>query len=217
MIESFKINCYQLNRAIRITISLPKDYNNTNRYYPVIYFLDGQNVFYDKDSLTGVSLDLPSVISKLETEDKCAIYVGIAAAMDESRREKEYKEDILSNFIIEQIHPLLSTRYRMNNFIYSFGCSKAAKTALSLGFSKDFKGSIIISPVGYFQNFEFPSISKLIYLFAGKTELNGQCIKNVSDIKAKYNLANIVTFDGSIHSEECWKNIVYQAINSLIL
>ena len=217
MIESFKINCYPLNRAIRITISLPKDYNNTNRYYPVVYFLDGQNVFYDKDSLSGISLDLPSTISRLESEDKYAIYVGIAAAIDETRREKEYKEDILSNFIIDQIHPLLSTRYRMNNYVYSFGCSKASKTALTIGFSKNFKGAILISPVGNFKNIEIQTQSKLIYIFAGKTELDGLCLKNISDIKNKYDMAQVKTFDSSIHSEQGWKNIIYTALNSLIL
>ena len=33
MLEGFKINCYPLNRSIRINIHLPKDYNETGRQY----------------------------------------------------------------------------------------------------------------------------------------------------------------------------------------
>ena len=119
MIESFKINCYPLNRSIRITINLPKNYNNTNRYYPVIYFLDGQNVFNDKDSLSGISLNLTNTIDKLEEINKSAIYVCIASAIDKEKREKEYKEDILYEFILNEIHPLIKMRYRINNYIYA--------------------------------------------------------------------------------------------------
>ncbi|MDE7095615.1 MAG: hypothetical protein K2O23_03920, partial [Anaeroplasmataceae bacterium] len=128
MLEGFKINCFPLNRAIRISIALPKDYNNTSRYYPVIYFLDGQNLYKDEDSYRGVSLGLEKIITDLSYEGKEAIYVGVAAASNPERREQEYEDKTLADFIISAIHPYLSSRYRMNNYVYSFGCSKACYT-----------------------------------------------------------------------------------------
>lgn len=217
MLESFKINCFPLNRSIRITINLPKNYNNTNRYYPVVYFLDGQNVFNDKDSLSGISLNLQESIDKLESIGKHAIYVCIASAIDKDKREKEYKENTLSDFIINEIHPLLQARYRMNNYIYAFGCSKACYQALRLGYSSEFKGAILLSPVGDFKNIDKPVQTKLIFLYAGKTELDGLCLKNISHIKEKNDLVHIFTNDSTIHSEESWRTILYQALNFLIL
>ena len=217
MLESFKINCFPLNRAIRITINLPKNYNNTNRYYPVVYVLDGQNAFNDKDSFRGVSLSLQESIDKLESIGKYAIYICIASAIDQEKREKEYKESILSDFILNEIHPLLKTRYRMNNYIYSLGCSKASYQALKLGYSSEFKGSILLSPVGDFKNFNKPTTSKLVFLYAGKNELDGACLKCISQIKEINDLVHVFTDDSIIHSEESWKTKLFQALNFLIL
>ena len=37
-------------------VLLPKDYEkDTDRFYPVVYFHDGQNVFYSKESFIGHS------------------------------------------------------------------------------------------------------------------------------------------------------------------
>ena len=156
MLESFKINCYPLNRAIRITISLPKNYNNSTRFYPVIYFLDGQNVFSAKDSFTNESLDLLNIINDISPE-KEAIYIGIWGAMNEEKRKFEYQGNILSDFIEKEIHPYLMNRYRMNKYIYSFGCGIASLTALTLGFSNLFKGAVLLSPVGDFSNIILPT------------------------------------------------------------
>lgn len=217
MIESFKINCYPLNRSIRITISLPKNYNNSTRFYPVIYFLDGQNVFIDKDSYTGACLDLPLTIEKLETESKEAIYIGIAAAINETKRNIEYAEDVLAKFIEEEIHPYLMNRYRMNKYIYSFGCSKASKTALKLGFSQLFKGAILFSPVGNFDEITLPKDQKLLYLYAGKNELNGLCLDNLTKIAMQYKPTEQLVDENEIHSEDGWKKHLYSAISHLIL
>lgn len=142
MLESFKINCYPLNRTIRITIRLPKDYNNTARYYPVLYVFDGQSVFL-KDHL-----NLETIIEQIEKEHKEAIFVGIAAAQDTNKRENEYNHTALADFILNELHSYLLTRYRMNDYIYAIGCAQAALNAFWLATSDLFKGAIILSPRG---------------------------------------------------------------------
>ena len=100
MLEGFKINCYPLNRSIRINIHLPKDYNETGRFYPVIYFFDGQNVFNENDSFSSKSLELEKTIEKLKDDNKEAIYITIASASNPDKRLEEYKE---KNYIKDYI------------------------------------------------------------------------------------------------------------------
>lgn len=43
----------QLKRVRRVWIYLPQDYNGSEKHYPVLYLLDGQNVFDDATSFSG--------------------------------------------------------------------------------------------------------------------------------------------------------------------
>lgn len=47
-----KIDLYK-KKDRKIRIYLPPSYNNTNEEYPVIYLMDGQNLFYDSTSYVG--------------------------------------------------------------------------------------------------------------------------------------------------------------------
>lgn len=219
MLEGFKINCYPLNRSIRVTIHLPKDYNNTRRYYPVLYLLDGQNAFKDEDSYRGTSLGFEEIIETLSLEGKDAIYVGIAAASNPEKREIEYQNTILSDFIASSIHPYLNTRYRMNTYVYVLGCSEAAFTALSLAKQELFKGAILISPVLNLEKIENLGVlkDKLVYVYAGEDELNGKCKKIALELKCILKDANFVFDKNSVHQEQEWKKKLPNALNYLVL
>ena len=43
----FKIESEKLNREVRIFVSLPRSYYSTEKFYPVLYMHDGQNLFDD--------------------------------------------------------------------------------------------------------------------------------------------------------------------------
>lgn len=219
MHESFKITCYPLNRYINVSIHLPKDYNETGRYYPVIYFLDGQNVFNEKDSFNGKSLELENTVEKLKDEGKEAIYITIASASNPDKRLEEYKESTLANFIIKSIHPYLLTRYRMNNYIYSFGCGLSALNALTLNKSDIFKGAILLSPEADINLISDLNLSndKLYYIYTGQKELDGSCKILANGIKKILPSTTIVCDDNTIHDESAWKDKVYDALNFLIL
>ncbi|MDE7213463.1 MAG: hypothetical protein K2N42_02675 [Anaeroplasmataceae bacterium] len=219
MLEGFKINCFPLNRAIRISIALPKDYNNTSRYYPVIYFLDGQNLYKDEDSYRGVALGLERIITDLSYEGKEAIYVGVAAASNPERRELEYQDKTLADFIISAIHPYLSSRYRMNNYVYSFGCSKACYTAMVLNQNPIFKGMLLLSPIVDLEavkNLSLPE-NNLCYIYSGDKEEKGLCLKNLEALKQILPNAIISTDDNQEHSETAWKQKVLEALSYLVL
>lgn len=219
MLEGFKINCFPLNRAIRVSIALPKEYNNTSRYYPVIYFLDGQNLYKDEDSYRNHSLGLESIIEQLSLEGKEAIYVGIAAANDPERRNTEYQDTTLANFIISSLHPYLASRYRMNSYIYSFGCSAASYTALLLLKEEIFKGAILLSPLGDLEKITQLEIqpNSLLYLYAGQKEMEGSCAKLAHMLKEKHMEANLELDENQEHNEKGWQHKVLDALNYLVL
>lgn len=219
MLEGFKINCFPLNRAIRISIALPKEYNNTTRYYPVIYFLDGQNLYKKEDSYRSGALNLDSIIEELSFEGKEAIFVGIAAANNPERREEEYSSNILANFIVSSIHPYLSGRYRMNNYVYSFACSKACYTALVLNQNEVFKGMILFSPLINIENVKALTIQEnnLCYICTGRTEENGTCLKNTEELKLLLPNAHIEIENFKEHSEVSWRSKVLDALRYLVL
>lgn len=219
MLEGFKINCFPLNRAIRISVALPKDYNNTTRFYPVIYFLDGQNLYKDEDSYRGVSLELENTIDKMTQEGKDAIYIGIAAASSPDRRTQEYENTILADFIVQSIHPYVSSRYRMNHYVYAFACSDACYTALALMQSEIFKGVILLSPLVNQDSIKILSLQPniLSYIAVGKQEKDGICLQNAYEIKSLLPNSQLVIDNQIEHNESIWKNKVFDALNYLVL
>ena len=57
---------YEEERRVRVV--LPPGYNHTEERYPVVYFHDGQNMIYDKESYSGVSWKLFSAMMNLSDE-----------------------------------------------------------------------------------------------------------------------------------------------------
>ena len=52
-LDIFDIDIPQLNRTRAIRVLLPSDYDSSNHAYPVIYALDGQNLFHKETSFSG--------------------------------------------------------------------------------------------------------------------------------------------------------------------
>lgn len=219
MLEGFKMNCFPLNRAIRISVALPKDYNNTSRYYPVVYFLDGQNLYKDEDSYRGTSFQLEAIINQLSLEGKEAIYIGIAAANDPNRRMQEYEEKTLANFILSSLHPYLNSRYRINKFIYAVGAGQASYTSLLLNENDLFKGILLFSPEIEKEKIKEISLPQdhLCYIYAGTKELDGFCYHNALALKEQNPNAELILDENEIHTEQAWRSKLYDALNYIVL
>lgn len=111
----------QLNRYRRIWICLPKDYNNSQTRYPVLYMHDGQNLFDDNTAFAGewgIDESLNSLISQ---GNQSSIVVGIDNGGN--NRINEYSPWINSNygggegekymkFIIETLKPHIDSLFR---------------------------------------------------------------------------------------------------------
>ena len=71
----------------RLHIYLPDSYDYTQERYPVMYFFDGHNLFYDEDATYGTSWGLKGF---LDHWNKPMIVVGIECGHEGEERLNEY-------------------------------------------------------------------------------------------------------------------------------
>lgn len=157
MVENIKITAKELKRHLKVSIYLPKNYNNNENTYPLIYALDGQIMFYSIDN-NQQKFDLASI---LDVASKECICIGIHSPKIEEWRISElcpyYKKDEslvdpelsinLMEYIINILHPLLKERYRISDDVYLLGFNEGAIFNLYASYHYDFfKGAGIFSP-----------------------------------------------------------------------
>lgn len=112
----------QKNRPLHIY--LPDDYEESNEKYPVMYFFDGHNLFFDEDATYGKSWGLKTF---LDHWSKKMIIVGIECGHENQERLSEYLPypasfgrfcefeptgDETFRWIIEDIKPMIDKEYR---------------------------------------------------------------------------------------------------------
>lgn len=110
------------NRPLHIY--LPEDYDTTEDRYPVMYFFDGHNLFFDEDATYGKSWGLKEF---LDSWDQKLILVGIECGHEGNERLVEYlpaKSTIpqllfkapmgsqTMDWIVNEIKPVIDAEYR---------------------------------------------------------------------------------------------------------
>lgn len=122
--ENFTVEFYD-GKERQIRVILPNDYKTSGKKYPVVYMLDGQNLFDPEDSFTGSTWQVRESIESLLKENKLTplIVVGIDHA-DEMRLTEyspwdfefngsqiEGEGSIFSDFLITKLIPAIEARY----------------------------------------------------------------------------------------------------------
>lgn len=112
----------------RVHIYLPDSYYETEERYPVMYFFDGHNLFYDEDATYGKSWGLKSF---LDQWSKSMIIVGLECGHEGTERLCEYSPYFVTfsnserrlamgeetfQWIIEGIKPVIDREYRTYPF-----------------------------------------------------------------------------------------------------
>ena len=111
------------NRPLHIY--LPDNYFESVQRYPVMYFFDGHNLYYDEDATYGKSWGLKEF---LDSWEKDMIVVGIECGHDGQERLSEYlpypadkkshfasfepKGDETMQWILSEVKPLIDLEYR---------------------------------------------------------------------------------------------------------
>jgi predicted alpha/beta superfamily hydrolase len=112
----------QLSRWRRVWIYLPNDYYTTNKYYPVVYMHDGQNVFDAQTSFAGEWCVDDTLRNMQMAGDSGAIVVAIDNGgqyrLDEycPYNNPSYgggQGDAYADFLINTLKPYIDTNYRV--------------------------------------------------------------------------------------------------------
>ena len=112
--------------ARRVRVLLPKNYEqDTERFYPVVYFHDGQNVLYSKEAFSGYSWKVIPTIKRNPDIDRMIV---VAIDNDGENRMNEYsawkfqggipgisfggKGIEYAEFVMEVVKPFIDQEYR---------------------------------------------------------------------------------------------------------
>lgn len=108
----------------RVHIYLPEGYDDTSQRYPVMYFFDGHNLFFDDDATYGTCWGMKKF---LDVYDKKMIIVGMECSHEGDGRLMEYNPyhvsrgmfskmpalgDATMNWIVSEIKPMIDREYR---------------------------------------------------------------------------------------------------------
>ena len=148
----FKIYSEELEREVRLFVSLPRSYYKTNKYYPVLYMCDGQNLFDDLQAKYGKSWgileayenhpDLPElIIVGIESDDnRSNELVPFKFKFEKEEKVWGGQTDKYLDFIVNTLKPRVNKRFRTfksskNTGIMgsSFGGVCATYAALTFG------------------------------------------------------------------------------------
>lgn len=193
------------NRFVRIFI--PSDYyENPNLTYPVLYMMDGKNLFDKYTSFAGEWGVDEIMEERSKNHKQTYIVVGIDSAIDGDVRCQEmapYGEnitsidglpqsfpvygDILGDFIVSKLIPAINQLYRTNKVNTIGGSSMGGLFAYYLGmkYPDVFKNSICFSPAFclYQEEHVKVELKKLIpnnntfYLLVGNLEYEHQFVE----------------------------------------
>jgi len=108
----------QLNRYRTLRIYLPKEYNTSAKRYPVIYMLDGQNL-YKSDAAIKSTWAIDSTLNAMPLNQQC-IVVGIDHAGKDRITEYDPYDSrfgkgdgmAFSRFLAETLKPYIDSHYR---------------------------------------------------------------------------------------------------------
>lgn len=164
------------NRSKTIRVFLPKDYDETDKYYPVLYMHDGQNLM-DSSPFSGHSWDILTTLDALHDLTGGIIVVGIDS--DDSRRLLEYtpvihkslhkylrkqnipetqikaEADAYGNFILRQLKPIIDQSYRTkpkkhSTWMAGSSCGAIISLYLGLKYQDQFSCIGAFSPAYWF-------------------------------------------------------------------
>ncbi|MEP6951777.1 MAG: alpha/beta hydrolase-fold protein [Ginsengibacter sp.] len=220
----------RLNRARRIWIYLPRDYDTTKIHYPVLYMHDGQNLFDNATSFAGewgVDEYLDSIYSPGK---KAVIVVGIDNGL--SKRMNEYNPystaqygkgdgDKYVDFLVKNLKPFIDKHYRTmpgKKSTYIAGSSMGGLISFYavVKYPRIFGGAGIFSPsfwaapaINAFAVSKAKNINSRLFFYAGGKE-GDATISNMrkieKDLKANSRspIHEIIDPDAE-HNEVAWR------------
>ncbi|OON94963.1 MAG: hypothetical protein ATN32_07650 [Candidatus Epulonipiscium fishelsonii] len=130
--EEHTIDTPYMKKAVTRTIRvyLPREYDSSNKNYPVVYFHDGKAVFFGKTPFGTGSFEVLDTITKMEIENKTDGIIIVAIDNAGEERSTEYLPFVNSydngfethkfggkafdyaDFFVEKLIPFINGKYR---------------------------------------------------------------------------------------------------------
>lgn len=141
-IQSFSIDMEPLQRSKQVWVYLPPDYQQSDKHYPVLYMLDGQDLFESMplpalekyiDAQLAATLQhnerryanwqIDVQLSRLFYQQKNSGLIVVGLASNDTNRSAEYSPWVwqavthpegqyFSEFIVDQLKPYIDSQYR---------------------------------------------------------------------------------------------------------
>ncbi|MFN0275684.1 MAG: alpha/beta hydrolase-fold protein [Chitinophagales bacterium] len=231
----FSVYSEELKREKNIRVYLPCDYETSGKKYPVLYMLDGQNLFDDVYSPAGEWGIDETMDSLCELNFETSIVVGIDHAGEMRLSEyspwkiKKYvtsgEGDAFAEFIVNTLKRKIDASYRTNagrEFTAIAGSSMGGLMSLYfvLNYNQTFGKAAVFSPAFWTNNGNFSNAEKFssnlptkIYFIAGAKE--GNEYTYMFDMQRMYNLLlkkqlpslemRIIVESDGQHTESFWR------------
>lgn len=190
---------HKLNNQRDIKIYLPPSYNSKqNKYYPVLYTHDGQNVFEGAESYSGDSWNLHKTAQYLIENNMMEEIIIIAVDNMGEERLNEYayedgiyqgekvkaKAESYEEFITEELMPIIKEGFRIKEGPENtalMGSSMGGLVTFNIGLRRpDLFGSLAVmspslwwgksSPIQKFNSYDYSNLKTKIWLDTGDSE-----------------------------------------------
>ncbi len=186
-----------LDREAALYVSLPASYNETDKRYPTVYMLDGQNVFLANDAFQGETW---GIMEAYEDHDDLpeVIFVALSSAPGDKRLD-EYgpfpftnyrhaggKAETTLDYLIEELKPTIDTQYRTMpepEYTAIAGASMGGVFALyatlrrpdAFGMAASLSGAFFVSEADFLALIEGSDLTdvKRVYVDTGDEEEGG--------------------------------------------
>ncbi len=229
------------NRPLHIY--LPDDWEHSGKRYPVMYFFDGHNLFYNEDATYGKSWGL---LEFMESWDKELIIVGMECGHGPDERLSEYMPylsegrfsqivptgDETFRWIIEELKPYIDSRFPTIPFRECCaigGSSMGGLMALygAVHYNRWFsKAACVSSSIGFCKVPVMEDLKKQeispdthIYLSWGSREAGPSTRTNneeVADFVESYGASTLIYCqEGGGHCEADWEKLIPGFMNYL--
>lgn len=222
----------QFNTTKQIWIYLPSDYYTSNKYYPVIYMQDAQNLFDSAFSAYGGEWRIDETMESFSNQGKpTAIIVGSTNVKNRDDELTPYphptrgggKADLFADFIVNNLKPYIDSKFRTKPEREFTGIGGSSNGGLftfyaGLKYQNVFSKLAIYSPSFWFNNtifdFAFNSTDTYkdlkLYFYCGQKETAYPTIipdmiymMEILKLRGFNNIKSSIDANG-IHHEDYW-------------
>jgi predicted alpha/beta superfamily hydrolase len=210
------------SRVVRV-FTPPGYRENTLKRYPVLYVLDGANVFFPAESFSGEDWSIDQTVEKLNAVNLIDKLVVVALYSEPDKREHEYTQpgyEAFAKELVESVMPEVASRWRLLSgpkHTAVMGASLGGVAALFLALTQSSHigmAACLSSTFGWRDDLRerirnSPLPKTLLYLDAGFPSDNHRETREVYDALIARGLvpgrdALFLGFPGDTHNEVAW-------------